>query len=112
MIGRMWHGWTTAEIAEAYEELLRREILPGIVAEHEGCLGAWLLRRVEDERRGEVEFVTLTLFEDMDAVRAFSHDGARGAVVPAAARRLLERFDDASSHYEVVEGPEAPGRTP
>lgn len=30
MIGRVWHGWTTPENADAYEELLRHEIFEGI----------------------------------------------------------------------------------
>ena len=30
MIGRIWHGWTTQANADAYEALLKREILPGI----------------------------------------------------------------------------------
>ncbi len=29
MIGRLWHGWTSRENAEAYETLLRSEVLPG-----------------------------------------------------------------------------------
>ncbi len=30
MISRLWHGWTTHENADAYEELLKSEVLPGI----------------------------------------------------------------------------------
>ena len=30
MITRIWHGWTTPENADTYEELLRTEILPDI----------------------------------------------------------------------------------
>ena len=30
MISRLWHGWTTHENADAYETLLRNEVLPGI----------------------------------------------------------------------------------
>ena len=52
-----------------------------------------------------MEFVTITWFDDMEAVRAFSPDGARGAVVPAAARELLSRFDARTAHYEVVLAP-------
>ena len=32
MIGRIWHGWTTPENADIYENLLKTEILPGIAA--------------------------------------------------------------------------------
>jgi heme-degrading monooxygenase HmoA len=100
MIGRVWHGWTTRGNADAYEALLRTKILPGIhlVAGHEG---AYLLRR---DAGDEVEFITLTFFASMDAVRAFAGQDHEVAVVPAEARRLLSRFDERSVHYEVVVG--------
>lgn len=102
MISRLWHGWTTRENADAYEELLRTEILPGI-HRLDGYLGAYLLRRdVEDG----VEFATLTLFESMDAVRAFAGEDYEAAVVPPEARKLLSRFDQMSKHYETVIKPD------
>ncbi len=30
MISRMWHGWTNQQQADAYEKLLKTEILVGI----------------------------------------------------------------------------------
>lgn len=104
MIGRIWHGWTRPEDADAYEELLRTEILPGF-AGREGFRGAHVLRRVPDEQGDEVEFVTVTWFESPEAVRAFSHDGARGAVIPPAARALLVRSDEHAAHYQAVVRP-------
>jgi heme-degrading monooxygenase HmoA len=102
MIGRVWYGWTSPENADAYEELLRTRILPGIhrVA---GYRGASLLRR---DGESEVEFVTLTCFESLEAVRAFAGEDYEVAVVPPEARALLTRFDERSRHYEVVLGPE------
>ncbi|HEY8022403.1 MAG TPA: putative glycolipid-binding domain-containing protein [Thermoanaerobaculia bacterium] len=102
MIGRTWHGWTTRESADAYEALLRAEVLPGI---HRvpGFHGAYLLRR---EDGGEVEFETLTLFASMAAVEAFAGADHEAAVVPPEARRLLARFDSRSVHYEVRLAPE------
>lgn len=101
MIARIWHGWTAPADADAYEELLRSTILPGI-AGRDGYRGAYLLRRIEEEGEGEVEFVTITTFDSMDAVRAFSDDGERGAVVPPEARALLSRWDVRAAHYEMV----------
>lgn len=103
MIARIWHGWTRPENADAYEELLRSEILPGI-HRVEGYLGAYLLRN-EGEGKDEVEFVTITLFDSMEAVRAFAGEDHAHSVVPPEARALLSRFDDESGHYEVVEEP-------
>ena len=98
MIGRIWHGWASPENADAYEELLRAHVLPGI---HRitGYRGATLLRRDGED---EVEFVTLTFFESLDAVRAFAGADYEVAVVPPEARALLHRFDERSRHYEVV----------
>jgi heme-degrading monooxygenase HmoA len=98
MIGRIWHGWTTPENAGSYEQLLRAEVLPGI-HRVEGYRGAYLFRRAAGD---EVEFVTLTLFESLDAVRAFAGDDYEAAVVPPPARALLARFDTRSAHYDVV----------
>jgi heme-degrading monooxygenase HmoA len=98
MIGRLWHGWTAREHADAYERLLVTKILPGI-HRVDGYQGAYLLRRSVPEG---VEFVTLTLFESMEAVRSFAGADHEVAVVPPEARALLSRFDERSAHFDVV----------
>ncbi|HKN37149.1 MAG TPA: hypothetical protein VJX16_28230 [Terriglobales bacterium] len=102
MIARLWHGWTTPANAEAYEKLLRSEILPGI-HRIKGYQGACLLRR---NAAKEVEFVTLTFFDSMDAVRAFAGEDYEAAVVPPHAHKLLSRFDERSVHYQTILKPE------
>lgn len=101
MIGRVWHGWTGPEHADAYEELLRSKALPGIhrIA---GYRGAYLLRR---SAGAEVEFVTITLWYSMDAVRLFAGADGHGAVIAPGAHELLSRFDDSSVHYEAFHCP-------
>jgi len=99
MIARLWHGWTTREKADEYEELLRSRILPGIHRVR-GYKGSYLLRKDGED---EVEFVTLTFFESMDAVREFAGEDYRTAVVPPEARLLLSRFDATSEHYETID---------
>jgi hypothetical protein len=99
MIGRIWHGWTTLERADAYEDVMRCEVIPSIVAKKvEG------FERIEMFRRRvgtEVEFVTIMTFGSLDAVRKFAGDDYESAYVPPRARSLLERFDARSQHYEV-----------
>ncbi|MHA1199325.1 MAG: antibiotic biosynthesis monooxygenase [Candidatus Heimdallarchaeaceae archaeon] len=99
MISRIWHGWTTLENAEAYESLLRSEILVGIKnREIDGFEGIHLLRRnIADE----VEFITIMWFDSLEAVRDFAGEDYELAVVPPEARALLSRFDAKSQHYEV-----------
>ena len=98
MISQIWHGWTKPEHADEYENMLRADVLPGIhrIA---GYQGAYLLRRRDGD---EVEFVTITVFDDMDAVRRFAGDDYTRAVIHPAARRILTRFDERSAHYETV----------
>ena len=99
MIARLWHGWTSPDDADAYETHLRSEVLPGIESRIDGYRGVYLLRR---EDRDEIEFVTVTLWDSLDAVRAFAGDDYEVAVVPETARRLLSRFDARSVHYETL----------
>jgi heme-degrading monooxygenase HmoA len=101
MICRIWHGWTTPGNADAYESLLRSEVFVAIEGrEIPGYKGIQLLRRGAG---AEVAFVTLMWFDSLDTVREFSGDDYAVAVVPAAARALLSRFDQRSCHFEVVE---------
>ena len=101
MINRIWHGWTSKDNADAYQQLLESEIAPGITGRQiAGLSGPRVLRR--DSGPDEVEFVTVMSFADWAAVEAFAGPDPRGAVVPPAARRLLRRFDQQSAHYEVV----------
>ncbi len=106
MICRIWHGWTAAGNAEAYEQLLRTEIFHGIAERRiEGYHGIELLRRPLGD---EVEFITMMWFESLDAVRAFAGADYDVAVVPPAARALLSRFDARSAHYDVRQPRELP----
>jgi heme-degrading monooxygenase HmoA len=101
MIGRIWHGWTRPEAADAYEALLRQRVFPGIISRNiAGFKEIQLLRRALAD---EVEFITIMWFDSMEAVRAFAGRDHETAVVPPEARALLARFDETSQHYEVRE---------
>jgi hypothetical protein len=41
MIVRLWRGWTTAANADAYEELIRSTIFPGILDREIDGLFVW-----------------------------------------------------------------------
>ncbi len=99
MIGRIWHGWTTPENADAYDALLQQEIFVGIKGRRiPGFREIQLFRR---NVGAEVEFVTIMWFDSLDAVRTFAGEDYEQCVVPPAARAILSRFDDRSQHYEV-----------
>jgi len=98
VIARVWHGWTTRENAAAYEGLLGTTILPGI-DRVTGFRGAELFRR---DLVDEVEFMTVTRFDSLDAVREFAGEDYEQAVISDEAHRLLTRFDERVAIYELA----------
>jgi len=107
MIIRIWHGWTTPYNADKYEALLKEEIFIGIQNRHiRGFRNIQLLRREVGE---EVEFVTIMLFDSLDAVREFAGEDYEAAFVPDKARKVLSRFDERSQHYEIREKRDSEG---
>jgi hypothetical protein len=104
VIARYWRGWTKAEHAAAYQDIVSNRVLPSIAGRGiPGYHGAYLLRRELD---GEVEFATILLFSGMDAVRTFGggDDYAR-SYVPAEGRAVLAHFDETAAHYEILLSP-------
>ena len=64
MIFRIWHGWTSPENADTYENLLKEEIFPGIASKNvPGYRGISLLRR---DLGNEIEFVTIMQFDSLE----------------------------------------------
>jgi heme-degrading monooxygenase HmoA len=101
MISRVWHGYIRPDSADAYEALLRDEIITGI--EDRSIDGFREIQVFRRELPDEVEFITVMWFDSLDAVRAFAGEDHEASVVPPAARALLARFDERSRHYEVRE---------
>jgi len=98
MIARVWHGYTKPEHADAYESMLKPELLPGI-SKKKGYKGSYLLRR---NLGAEVEFITILLWESVDLLRAAAgHDDYETAIIPDERRRYLARLDAKATHYEV-----------
>ncbi len=100
MISRIWHGFTTKNNADTYENLLKTEIFVGIKDRHiKGYKGIQLLRR---ELPGETEFITVMWFDSLDSVKDFAGNEYEKAVVPEKAQKVLSRFDKTSQHYSVI----------
>jgi heme-degrading monooxygenase HmoA len=98
LIARIWHGYAKPEQADAYEALLKPEVLPGI-SKAKGYKGAYLLRR---DLGSEVEFMTILLWDSIDAIRAVAGDDYETAVVPEERRKYLSRYDAKAAHFEVA----------
>lgn len=106
MICRLWRGWTTKDNADAYERIVREEVIPGIEARRiPGFRSIDLVRRERDQ---DVEFMTLMWFGSLDDVRGFMGEDYEAAHVPARAQTVLTGFDRRSAHYEVLDRREQP----
>jgi hypothetical protein len=101
MIARLWKGWTTPEHADAYENLLREMVFPGL-QQIAGYRGGYILRQDGDE---EVEFAVLNLFDSLDAVRTFAGPDFAVPVFEPEARQLLSKVEPIARHYEVKATP-------
>src|SRR5271165_6428898 len=98
MIARIWHGYTKPEHADAYESMLKPELLPGI-GRLKGYEGSYLLRR---EAGDEVEFITIMLWDSIDSIRAVTGPDYETAVIPEERRKYLSHHDAKSQHYVVT----------
>ena len=99
MIVRTWRGRADAKSADAYPSHFRRNVLPelrGIA----GFQGATLMRHDTGEA---IEYLVMTRWASMDAIRAFAGDDVSQAVVEPEAVAALTSFDKTVRHYEVVE---------
>jgi len=100
MIARIWHGWTSFENADTYEELLRNEIFPSIENRNiEGYRKISLLKRPLEK---EVEFITIMVFDNLSAVKEFAGEEYEKSYVPQKAQTVLLRHDKFSQHYEII----------
>jgi hypothetical protein len=95
---RMWKAHATAAKAGDYVRHASEKVFPEIQA-LPGHRGAYLLRRSVGNT---IEFLVLTLWASMDAIRGFAGPEPEKAVVEPAARAALSDFDGIATHYEVV----------
>ena len=96
MICRAWRGWTNPQDAQAYERVVRQEVIPAIEARNiPGFLHIDLMKR---DAGGEVEFQTLMWFDTLESITGFMGGDYAVSHVPAAARAVLSRFDERATH--------------
>ena len=102
MIARVWRGETSAAKADAYLEYLNTTGVKDYAAV-EGNRGVQVLRRIEGER---AEFLILSFWDSLDAVRAFAGDEYEHAVYYPEDAEYLLAFEPTVDHYEVLVGKE------
>jgi heme-degrading monooxygenase HmoA len=98
MIARMWHGRVEIGKAQAYRELLNQRAIPDYQSVA-GNLSVHILER----REGDVtHFITLTFWQDMDAIKNFAGSDPEAAKYYPEDRIFLLEFEPTVMHYEVV----------
>jgi heme-degrading monooxygenase HmoA len=98
MIGRIWRGAVAQSDRDAYAEYMQDT---GVAeyAQTPGNRGVWMLRRDIGEK---TEYVMFTLWDSMEAVKAFAGPQPETAVFyPEDDRFLIER-DLTVAHFEVL----------
>ena len=98
MIVRTWRGRAAPEKREEYPAHFRETVLPEL-RRIPGFRGASLLRAGDQE----TEFLVLTRWDSMAAIRGFAGDALGRAVVEPGAVAALVDFDRTVTHYEVLE---------
>ena len=97
MIARIWKGAVRSEDGDAYADYMRKT---GIAeyASTPGNRGTWMLRR---DRGEKTEFLMFTLWDSLDAVKAFAGADYENAVFYSEDDRYLVERDPTTTHYVV-----------
>lgn len=98
MIARIWRGAVRQGDGDAYVKYIDETGIAEYVSTP-GNRGAWMLRRDVGER---TEFLTFTLWDSLDAVKAFAGEDYETAVYYPEDERFLVEHDDTCAHYEVA----------
>jgi heme-degrading monooxygenase HmoA len=97
MIARTWRGAVRSADAAAYGDYMQDTGIAGYRATP-GNRGAWMLRRELGET---TEFVMFTLWDSLDAVKAFAGEDYETAVFYPEDDRFLVERDLTCTHYVV-----------
>ncbi len=100
-VKRIWHGWTTPENADKYQDLLKKEVFPGI--EEKKIPGYQSIELFRRDFENESEFVTIMTFESIKSVVAFQGEDYSKSYVPEKAKQILKRWEHTAGHFEEVE---------
>jgi Antibiotic biosynthesis monooxygenase len=98
MISRHWKGIARCQDAEHYVAHLKTDTFPKL-ASVAGFVRASVLRR---EVPSGTEFQVVTIWESLQAIRAFAGADVEVAVVPPVAQAMMVEFDRRAAHYEIA----------
>lgn len=98
VIARIWKGRTLASKADEYEKYLNASGIAKLLA-IPGNLGAQMLRRSDGDK---AEFVVISFWESIDAVKRFAGADYQKAVILERDREYLLEVEPNVLHYDVV----------
>ena len=98
MIARIWRGVVRRSDADEYADYINGTGFAEY-GDTKGNRGAWMLRRDTGDR---TEFVTFSLWESYDAIRAFAGEDVQAAVFYPEDDRFLVERENRVKHYEVA----------
>jgi heme-degrading monooxygenase HmoA len=70
------------------------------LAKIDGFISASVLRRFTAEG---TEFLVVTTWQSIEAIRQFAGESAQTAVVPPEVQAMMVEYDREVAHYEIVE---------
>ncbi len=98
MIARLWQGRVPTPKAPAYQTFLKQRAIPDYRAVP-GNLSVYILER----QVGEItHFMTLTFWEDMQAIQGFAGEDVERAKYYTEDQEFLLEYEPTVVHYEVV----------
>jgi heme-degrading monooxygenase HmoA len=98
MIVRTWRCQSPAAQADAYYAYLTGTVFAS-VEKIAGHRGAYLLRR---EVADQVEFVAITFWDSVEAIKEYAGETIDTAVVKPEAQAMLSDFDTFVRHYTIA----------
>jgi heme-degrading monooxygenase HmoA len=97
MVARTWRGWTRRDDAKAYVAYLEQTGMPAYRSTP-GNRGAWILQHDEGDR---TEFITLTFWDSLEAIRGFAGDDIESAVFYPEDDDFLVERETHVTHWEI-----------
>jgi len=99
MISRHWRGVAKPGEADHYIHHLRNDTFPKL-AKIDGFIKASILKRSTAEG---TEFLIVTAWRSLEAIRQFAGAAAETAVVPPEVQAMMVEYDREVAHFEIVE---------
>ena len=97
MIARHWTGLARKERAKDYIAHLQNDTFKQL-SSIDGFLKASILSREIEEG---VEFLIITEWKTLEAIKEFAGVNYETAVVPEIAQKMMIRYDEKVKHYEI-----------